>query len=141
MSKRILIHTDGAAKGNPGPAGIGCIARGEDGTVLFEHCRYIGETTNNVAEYRALIEGLTQALKEEASDVRIESDSQLMVRQIQGIYRVKQPHLQKLFDEVVQLSRQLDHFEITHVPREQNREADALANRAIRQHNLAGRDL
>ena len=140
MPKRILIHTDGAAKGNPGPAGIGYIAHGENGTVLFEHCRYIGETTNNVAEYRALIEGLTKALEEGATDVRAASDSQLMVRQIHGLYRVKQPHLQKLFNEVAQLRRRFDHFEITHVPREKNREADVLANRAIRQHNLARQD-
>ncbi|NOY53903.1 MAG: ribonuclease HI family protein [Deltaproteobacteria bacterium] len=137
MSKRILIHTDGAAKGNPGPAGIGCIACAEDGTVLFEHCRYIGETTNNVAEYKALIDGLTRALEEGASEVRVASDSELMVRQLHGIYRVKQPHLRKLFDEVTRLSRRFDHFEIAHIPREENREADALANRAIRQHNPA----
>ncbi len=140
MPKRILIHTDGAAKGNPGPAGIGCIAYKKDGTVLFEHFRYIGETTNNVAEYRALIEGLTRALEEKVTDVRVASDSQLLVRQIHGLYRVKQPHLQKLFDEVAQLSRRFDHFEINHVPREENHEADALANRAIRQQKLAGLD-
>jgi len=141
MSKRIVIHTDGAAKGNPGPAGIGCIAYREDGAVLFEHFRYIGETTNNVAEYRALIEGLTRALAEGATDIRVASDSQLMVRQIHGLYRVKQPHLQKLFNEVAQLSRRFEHFEIIHIPREENLEADTLANRAIRQHNSGREDL
>jgi len=140
MSKRILIHTDGAAKGNPGPAGIGCIAFQEDGTPLFEHCRYIGETTNNVAEYKALIDGLTRALEEGATQVKAASDSQLMVRQILGLYRVKQPHLQRLFEEVSQLRRRFDHFEIVHVPREKNREADALANRAIRRHRSGNGD-
>jgi ribonuclease HI len=140
MSKRVLIHTDGAAKGNPGPAGIGGIARTDQGKILFEFCRYIGETTNNVAEYSALIEGLTQARKKGVTEIRVASDSELLVRQIHGIYRVKQPHLKELFDQVSYLSQQFDCFEILHVPREENREADALANRAIRQHDSARQD-
>ena len=133
MAIEIVMHIDGAAKGNPGPAAIGVIAHTRNGDFLFEESRYIGETTNNVAEYRALIEGLTIAQNHSTGKIRVASDSELLVRQINKIYQVKKPHLKKLYDQVLKLMREFDHVEIYHVPREKNKEADALANLAIDQ--------
>ncbi|MDX1764120.1 MAG: ribonuclease HI family protein [bacterium] len=138
MSEEILLHTDGAAKGNPGPAGIGYVAFNRKGARLFEGYRYIGEATNNVAEYTAFIEGLTAVLERGFSRMRVASDSQLLVHQLHGLYKVKHPNLKPLFDRAVTLIEQCEHIEISHVPREQNAHADALANRAIEAHSGAG---
>lgn len=132
MVKELLIHIDGAAKGNPGPAAIGLVGHTPEGDPVFEHSRYIGETTNNVAEYTALIQGLKIALEKGFKKVRVASDSELLVRQINGLYRVKTPHLQTLFDQAVRLMEQFKEVDVFHVPREQNKEADALANQAIK---------
>ncbi len=134
MNGRALIHIDGAAKGNPGPAGIGVSARTEEGDSLFEHFRYIGETTNNVAEYTALIEGLQNALEHGVTKIRVASDSQLLVRQINGVYKIRKPHLQKLSKQVMELVKQFEQFEIFHIPRSQNTRADSLANQAIQEY-------
>ncbi len=137
MPRTAVIHTDGAAKGNPGPAGIGVVARTEQGTVLFEHAEYIGETTNNVAEYTAFIQGLHLAREKGIDAVRMASDSELLVRQLHGLYKVRHPNLKDLYDRAVALMAQFERVEVCHVPREKNAEADALANRAITTRNGA----
>ncbi len=124
----MIIHIDGASKGNPGDAGIGYLIEGKDGTILAKECRYIGKTTNNVAEYTALLEALEESLKLGAKTVEVFSDSELLVRQINGVYKVKQEHLRQLFKKINSLISQFKSFRITHIPREKNKEADRLAN-------------
>jgi ribonuclease HI len=125
------IHVDGASRGNPGPAGVGAVLEGlPDGTRLT-HSGYVGVTTNNVAEYQALLWALGEARRRGCSAVEIFSDSELLVRQMRGQYRVKQPHLQALHAQVTALAREFRAFRIQYVPRELNAEADALANRGI----------
>lgn len=133
------IHIDGASRGNPGPAGIGVMMIGGGGEVVERLHRGIGEATNNVAEYRALLLALERALEAGATDVTVCSDSELLVRQLQGRYRVKHPALQPLFAKARELISAFRHFEIRHVPRELNAEADALANRGIDEAALAVR--
>jgi ribonuclease HI len=127
----LRIHIDGASRGNPGPAGIGVMMSDAGGEVVERLHRGIGETTNNVAEYRALLLALERALETGATDVTVCSDSELLVRQLQGRYRVKHPALQPLFAKARELISALRRFEIRHVPRELNADADALANRGI----------
>jgi len=128
--KRVL-HVDGAARGNPGPAGIGVVIGDARWKVLEEIGEYIGETTNNVAEYRALLRGLEAVLAQGATDVEIRTDSELLVRQVQGAFKVKSPALRPLYDEVTDLLRRIPRWVIHHVPREGNARADELANEAI----------
>ncbi len=125
------IHTDGAARGNPGPAGLGVAIFGADGQVLEQLSRYIGQATNNVAEYRALLLALERAELLGLTNVALYSDSELMVRQLQGRYQVKHPALVPLFTEAKARMARFRHVEIHHVPREANAVADALANRGI----------
>lgn len=120
---------DGASRGNPGEAGFGLLFR--QGDRSDEICGFLGHATNNVAEYAGLVAALTLANKEKLDQLTVYSDSQLLVRQIQGRYRVKAPHLVPIFLKVIQLRQQISKFEIRHVPREENREADHLANQAI----------
>jgi ribonuclease HI len=130
-----MIHIDGAARGNPGPAGIGVMLEAGDGLSHQDFCRYIGEATNNVAEYEALLLALREAKKLQPTAMKIRSDSELLVRQIQGRYRVRNPRLAALYAQALDLIKQLSavgcRFSIEHVGRELNRQADALANRAI----------
>jgi ribonuclease HI len=126
---RVVINCDGAARGNPGPAGAGAVVTDPDGTVLAEIAEGLGETTNNVAEYTAAIRGLEAAERLGAREVLLRSDSQLMINQMTGVYRVKTPHLQPLHRRVRDLARGFDRVEFEHVPRAQNAAADALANR------------
>ncbi len=128
---RITIHSDGAARGNPGPAGAGAILRDEKGSVLAELFEYLGEMTNNQAEYSALIMALSEAKRLGATELSIYADSELMVRQIKGEYKVKNEGLKPLFGEAVKALRAIKHYTIQHLPREKNKEADKLANRAI----------
>lgn len=128
---RVTIYSDGAARGNPGPAGAGAVLTGDDGRVLVEVCRYLGETTNNQAEYRALLLALEQAQKVGADGVAIFADSELMVKQIKGEYRVKNEGIKPLFEQAVKLLRAIGEYTIEHVPREKNKHADKLANLAI----------
>ncbi|PTL35209.1 ribonuclease H [Candidatus Methylomirabilis limnetica] len=132
---RLLIHIDGAARGNPGPAGIGALLEAGSGPLQQGFCRYIGEATNNVAEYEALLLALREARKFQPTVVKIRSDSQLLVRQIQGRYRVKNIRLIALHAQARDLINQLSalgcRFSIEHIGRELNGQADALANRAI----------
>ncbi len=127
----LKIQIDGAARGNPGPAGIGAVLSTGTGRKVSELAVYLGEATNNVAEHCALILALQEALKQGSRDVAVFSDSELLVRQVNGEYRVKDKQLQWLHVLIRQLVEGFAHFEIRHVPREENRAADRLANRAV----------
>lgn len=131
MSKILVINTDGGARGNPGPAGIGVVIKNESGEVVFEHGGYIGEATNNVAEYRALLKAVETARDLGATELKINMDSELIVRQMLGQYKIKQPDLQKLAAEVIKVLKSFSNFSFTHVRREFNKEADALVNQAL----------
>jgi len=126
-----VVNCDGAARGNPGPAGAGAVVTDPDGAVLAEIAEGLGETTNNVAEYTAAIRGLEAAQRLGAQDVLLRSDSQLMVNQMTGRYRVKTAHLQPLHRQVRDLARTFRSVEYEHVPRDQNAAADALANKGV----------
>ncbi len=128
----ILLHIDGGSRGNPGPAGAGVVlSAADDGTVLQQAGVFLGPATNNVAEYRGLIEGLRRAAALGARGVEVRSDSELLVCQMTGRYRVKNAGLQPLFEQARALAEQFDTFTIRHIPREQNVQADAMANRAM----------
>jgi ribonuclease HI len=129
--KESWLMVDGAARGNPGEAGCGAVIRDENGTLVKELSRYLGQTTNNVAEYEALIMGLEALLKLGKRRIRIQSDSQLLVRQLNGEYRVKDEKLKPLFQKAIALLRQFESYRIVHVPREENKLADRLANKGI----------
>ncbi len=125
------IHTDGASRGNPGPAAIGIVFSRRGGEDLAEHSEAIGRATNNMAEYRAVVTALEFCLKWGVKRVHLQLDSELIVRQLLGVYRVKSPELRPLYQQVAFMSRGMAEFEVTHVRREQNAHADALANRAL----------
>ena len=131
---KIIINTDGGARGNPGPAGIGVVFRNEQNNIIAEHNQYIGETTNNVAEYKALILGLTEAQKIDATDLLINMDSELVVKQMKGQYKIKEPGLQLLAGEVFKHIKNFHSVNFNHVRREFNKEADKLVNQAINKH-------
>jgi len=128
---RVTINCDGAARGNPGPAGAGAIVVDEEGAVLAEVAEGLGETTNNVAEYTAVIRGLEEAKRLGAHEVLLRSDSQLLINQLTGRYRVKAPHLQPLHRRVRALLVGFAKVDLEHVPRERNAEADRLANLGV----------
>ena len=121
----------GAARGNPGDAGCGAVILVKNGTVKQELSRYLGHATNNVAEYEGLIMGLEALLKLGKKRIRVQSDSQLLVRQLNGGYRVKDEKLKALFHKAIALLRQFETYRIVHVPRELNKLADRLANQGI----------
>ena len=127
----IIVNVDGASKGNPGEAGIGVAVFDKDLNIVHESCEYIGAATNNVAEYKALILGAKLAIKFNANNTLFKSDSELMVKQIMGEYRVKNIQLKSLYSEVQSLLGKLPEWEIKHVPREENKEADLLANKGV----------
>lgn len=127
----LIVACDGASRGNPGPAGIGAQVTDEQGTILGEVARGIGETTNNVAEYTAVIEGLALAAELGAKSVTLRSDSQLLINQLTGRYRVKSEHLQPLHRRARSLGAGFERISFEHVPREQNAAADALANLGV----------
>jgi ribonuclease HI len=126
-----LVMVDGAARGNPGHAGCGVVILDGKGTLVKELSRYLGRTTNNVAEYEGLLMGLEALLRLRKKRIRVQSDSQLLVRQLNGEYRVRDEKLKPLFERAVRLLRQFDAYRIVHVPREMNRLADRLANKGI----------
>lgn len=131
-SRRVTIHTDGGARGNPGPAAAAFVIRdAADGKTLLEGGVFLGEATNNVAEYRGLIAGLQAAQKIGATSVEVISDSELLVQQMTGAYRVKNAGLRPLYETAVQLRETFKRFSIRHVRREQNKDADRLVNEAI----------
>jgi ribonuclease HI len=127
------LMVDGAARGNPGPAGCGAVVLDETGAVLKELSRSLGIATNNVAEYQGLLLGLEAVLELGGKRLCVQSDSELLVRQLNGIYRVKNRKLKVLHDKALGLLRRLEAYRITHVPRKQNRRADQLANQGIDQ--------
>ncbi len=137
MSK-VTIYTDGACRGNPGPAGIGALILDDKGQAVAELSGFLGNATNNIAEYTALIKALEKALSLSISEVEIFTDSQLLVKQVLGEYKVKNEILKNLYQRVKQLEKQFDRFVINHVPREKNKFADRLANRGIDQGILGG---
>jgi len=129
---RLLIHTDGAARGNPGPAGAGAVLRDAvTGTVLAEVAEPLGHATNNVAEWTAVRLALEEALRLGATHVDVRMDSQLVARQITGIYRVKHVDLKPLHAAVMKLLGKFEGYTVGHVPRELNRDADRMSNVAI----------
>jgi ribonuclease HI len=127
----LIVSCDGASRGNPGPAGIGAQVTDESGAILGEIAEGIGETTNNVAEYTAVIEGLRLAAELGAKTVTLRSDSQLLISQLTGRYRVKSEHLQPLHHRVRGLAAGFQRISFEHVPREQNTAADTLANLGV----------
>lgn len=131
------LHCDGASRGNPGPAGAGIVLHDPQGRLRVNTGRYLGATTNNVAEYEALLLGLEEARKLEVKKLRIFADSELMVKQLTGHYRVKSPHLIPLWREALNALKNFETWAIAHVPREENHLADAAANRAIDQNGPA----
>lgn len=126
-----VANIDGASRGNPGPASYAVVLRDPSGKVLLELAKSIGRETNNVAEYYALLAALDAAASQGITALRIRSDSELLVRQMQGRYKVKSPELKPLHERASKLSRQFSYFTIEHVPREMNRDADGLANVAL----------
>lgn len=135
LTGRCRLFTDGASRGNPGEAGAGAVLFTERGDELATCSTYLGTCTNNVAEYKALIMGLDKALAKGCTDVAIFLDSELIVRQIQGSYKVKNETLLPLFKQVRERLSRLRHWSISHVPRAQNARADQLANQGIDQKN------
>ncbi|HHY42398.1 MAG TPA: ribonuclease HI family protein [Thermoanaerobacterales bacterium] len=130
MSK-VIVYTDGASRGNPGHAGIGIVFVDEKGNVLNEISEYIGETTNNIAEYTALVTALKNALEMNFDEIEVISDSELMVKQINGEYQVKNQGLKPLYTEACELLKEFKNYTVRHVKREHNQKADDLANRGI----------
>lgn len=131
MSKQIIIHTDGGSRGNPGPGGAGFTLEDEKGNSLMARGIYLGRTTNNVAEYTAIRESLKAAGALGAESVKLFSDSELLVRQLNGQYKVKSPNLKPFYADCMDLLADFKAWQITHVYREQNSQADALANEAM----------
>jgi ribonuclease HI len=134
---RAVLRSDGGARGNPGPAGAGFVIE-VDGSQICAGGRYLGETTNNVAEYLALIWGLENALALGVSQLTVFADSELLVKQINGVYRVKNEGLKPLFLEALTLLRQFTKFEVKHVRREDNKAADEMANLAMDARDIVG---
>src|SRR5215475_4481472 len=131
MQELLTLEFDGGSRGNPGPAGIGVVIRAADGTTLVTLGRFIGRATNNVAEYRALITALEQAQKLGAKKIQIRGDSELIIKQMRGEYRVKHPDMKTLYDEAQSLIAEFDQAKIEHNLRHKNELADQLANLAM----------
>lgn len=128
---KLIINVDGGARGNPGPAAVGVVVREADGDVLEQHAELIGEATNNVAEYRALLLGIERAAELGADEVELVGDSELVVRQVLGEYKVKKDRIKPLHAAVKEALAGLPSWSIRHVRREQNSQADELVNRAL----------
>ena len=135
---KVTAFVDGASRGNPGPAGYGVYMRTESGEVI-EISGFLGRTTNNVAEYEGLLEALRAATDEGATELEVVSDSELLVKQMLGVYRVKHPNLQPLYEQAKQMARRFRRFSIRHTLRAGNKDADRLANVAV--DRAAGRSL
>ena len=127
----LVVHVDGGARGNPGPAAIGVVVSRPGGEVIDELGERIGTATNNVAEYQALLRGLERAAALGAREVEVVNDSELVARQLNGVYKVKHPAMRPLFLEAVEALRAFDRWEVRNVPRAQNARADALVNAAL----------
>jgi ribonuclease HI len=127
----VYVFSDGASRGNPGPAGAGAVLQDESGKVIAELKQFLGATTNNVAEYKGLILGLRKAHDLGAREVEVRADSELMIRQLNGRYRVKNAGLLPLFNEARAILNSFARWNAVHVPREENTLADTMSNRAI----------
>lgn len=128
---KVTVNVDGGARGNPGPAAIGVVVQGPGGELLEERGERIGPATNNVAEYRALLLGIERAAAHGASELELVGDSELVVRQVEGRYKVKDATLRELHAEVKRALQPFAHWSIRHVRREQNEDADRLVNAAL----------
>ncbi|HEY7932503.1 MAG TPA: ribonuclease HI family protein [Solirubrobacteraceae bacterium] len=135
---KVLVHVDGGARGNPGPAAAAAVVSSTEGEVLDESSRYLGAVTNNVAEYKGLLLGLERALALGATEVQVINDSELVAKQLKGIYRVKHEAMQRLHREARGVLENFEQWSIRTVPREQNSHADALVNATLDQQRLAG---
>ncbi len=131
MGSFFQLFTDGAARGNPGPASIGAVLKDPSGEIVIEISQYLGKATNNQAEYRALVTGLEKALAHDAKCLEVFLDSELVVKQIHGEYAVKHPDLIPLYEQVKSLLKKFSQVKVSHVRREKNKEADKLANLAL----------
>jgi ribonuclease HI len=136
---KVVVHVDGGARGNPGPAAAGCVISTPEGETLGEHAQLLGATTNNVAEYRALMLGLEQARELGADEVEVVGDSELIAKQVLGQYKVKNAALKSLHAQTLASLARFQRWSIRTVPRAQNAEADALVNAALDQARDAGR--
>jgi ribonuclease HI len=132
---KLIVHVDGGARGNPGPAAAACVITAPDGQLVDERAQLLGSVTNNVAEYRAVLLGLARARELGADEVEVIGDSELIAKQIQGLYKVKHPSMRPLYLEAMEALRAFDSWSIRTVPRAQNAEADALVNQALDQCN------
>jgi ribonuclease HI len=128
---RFVVHVDGGARGNPGPAAIGVVVSEPDGAVIDELGERIGVATNNVAEYRALLRGIERAAALGAREVELVNDSELVARQLTGDYKVKHPAMKPLYEQAISALQAFDRWKIRSVPRAQNARADALVNAAL----------
>jgi ribonuclease HI len=128
---KLVLHVDGGARGNPGPAAVGVVVSEPDGEVITTFGAKIGEASNNVAEYRALLRGLELAVEHGAREVHIVNDSELVARQVSGIYKVKHPAMQELHRQALDALAGFDSWSIESVPRSENAEADRLVNEAL----------
>jgi ribonuclease HI len=128
---KLIVHVDGGARGNPGPAAAACVVSSPDGEVLAERSQLLGVATNNVAEYRALLLGLECARELGADEVEIVGDSELIAKQVQGVYKVKHAAMRPLHRQAMDELARFDRWSIRTVPRDQNAQADALVNAAL----------
>jgi ribonuclease HI len=128
---KVIVHVDGGARGNPGPAAAACVISSPDGETLAEHTELLGRATNNVAEYRALLLGLAKARELGAGEVEVIGDSELIAKQVQGLYKVKHEAMKPLYLQAMKALRAFDSWSIRTVPRAQNKRADALVNEAL----------
>jgi ribonuclease HI len=128
---KVIVHVDGGARGNPGPAAIGVVVSDPDGTVLDEVAETIGVATNNVAEYQALLKGIERALAFGADEIQLVNDSELVARQLTGAYKVKHPAMRPLYEQAITALRPFARWQIRTVPRAHNARADALVNAAL----------
>lgn len=128
---KVVVHVDGGSRGNPGPAAVGAVASAPDGEALLERGEYIGEATNNVAEYKAVLLGLELARELEAREVEVINDSELISRQIGGEYKVKHPSMKPLYLQAMKALREFERWSVRSVRRESNVRADELVNEAL----------
>src|ERR1019366_2554289 len=135
---KVIVHVDGGARGNPGPAAAACVISSPDGELLGEHAELLGRASNNGAEYRALLLGLARARDLGAGEVEVVGDSELIAKQVQGIYKVKHAAMRPLYLQEMEALRGFERWSIRTVPRAQNADADGLVNAALDQAPAAG---
>jgi ribonuclease HI len=128
---KVIVNVDGGSRGNPGPAAAACVIASPDGELLGEHAELLGTQTNNVAEYRALLLGLEQARQLGASEVEVIGDSELIAKQVNGVYKVKHAAMRPLYLQAMDALRAFERWQVRTVPRAQNSHADALVNAAL----------